>query len=346
MTGSGAQPGPEESRGDGGDGGGGRTGARRRFAALAALPDEAIDLAEGALLIAAEEYPTLDVDAYVQRLEGMASRVRGYLEAGLVAERGADADEAALQALHRVLFEEEGLHGTRQAEFGDPRNSFLNEVLERKRGLPIILSVVYCEVARRAGLDAVGIGLPGRFIVQFRGRHLSVFVDPFERGTRLTPEECATMLSRVFNQSVELTPEHFLPASRKAILARILNNLKGEYLQAGELTRALSAVERILMLGATLDQVRDRGLILRRMGLLLLGVQEGRGGSRGRGAQPGQPGPSGPAPDLADLQAAQQLLSAAWFDLMLYAREGADRPDAQAVREAGQVLWRRLGRQN
>ena len=286
MSGSGAQPGPEESSGDGGDGAGGRTGARRRFAALAALPDEAIDLAEGALLIAAEEYPTLDVNAYVQRLEGMASRVRGYLEAGA---RGADErDEAALQALHRVLFEEEGLHGTRQAEFADPRNSFLNEVLERKRGLPIILSVVYCEVARRAGLDAVGIGLPGRFIVQFRGRHLSVFVDPFERGTRLTPEECATMLSRVFNQSVELTPEHFLPTSRKAILARILNNLKGEYLQAGELTRALSAVERILMLGATLDQVRDRGLILRRMGFLLLGVQEGRGG-------PGESGASRPS---------------------------------------------------
>jgi hypothetical protein len=152
------------------------------------------------------------------------------------------------------------------------------------------------------------------------------------------------MLSRVFSQTVQLTPEHFQPSSHKAILARILNNLKGEYLQAGELTRALSAVERILMLGATLDQVRDRGLILRRMGLLLLGVQEGRGGTRGRGqAQPGQ---QGPAPDQADVQAAQQLLSAAWFDLMLYAREGADRPDAQAVREAGDVLWRRLGRQN
>jgi hypothetical protein len=106
-------------------------------------------------------------------------------------------------------------------------------------------------------------------------------------------------------------------------------------------------VERILMLGATLDQVRDRGLILRRMGLLLLGVREGRGGARGRGqAQPGQPGQQVPAPDQADVQAAQQLLSAAWFDLMLYAREGADRPDAQAVREAGDVLWRRLGRQN
>jgi regulator of sirC expression with transglutaminase-like and TPR domain len=341
MTGSGAQP--ESEGGSGDDRGSGRSGARRRFAALATLPDEAIDLAEGALLIAAEEYPSLDVGAYLQRLEGMAHRVREYLDAG----QGGDTDETALQALHRVLFEEEGLHGTSQAEYGDPRNSFLNEVLERKRGLPITLSVVYCEVARRAGLDAVGIGLPGRFIVQFRGRHLSTYVDPYERGARLTPEECAAMLSRVFNQAIELTPEHFLPASRKAILARILNNLKAEYLQAGELTRALSAVERILMLGATLDQVRDRGLILRRMGLLLLGVQEGRGGSRGgSGAHPGPPGLSGPVPDQADVQAAQQLLSAAWFDLMLYAREGADRPDAQAVKEAGQVLWRRLGRQN
>ena len=155
----------------------------------------------------------------MQRLEGMASRVRGYLEAGSRgAERGGGEGGArggrrrdASQALHRVLFEEEGLHGTRQAESPTPRNSFLNEVLERKRGLPIILSVIYCEVARRAGLDAVGIGLPGRFIVQFRGPAPLGLRRSLRAGARLTPEECATMLSRVFNQSVELTPSTSSP---------------------------------------------------------------------------------------------------------------------------------------
>jgi regulator of sirC expression with transglutaminase-like and TPR domain len=326
--------------------------ARRRFSEVAALPDEVIDLAEGALLIAAEEEPDLDVGTYLARLDDLAGRVQRLL----AAPQEAHDDEAALDALHRVLFEEEGFTGVGAEERPDPRNSFLNDVLERKRGLPITLSVVYCEVARRAGLDAVGIGLPGHFIVQFRGRHLSAFVDPFHGGSRLAREDCAALLARVLGQPVELTPEHFLPATRKATLARILNNLKAEYFQSGQLTKALAAVERILMLQATLDQVRDRGLILRQMGLILMGAGGTRGPGRRRreageagesresGADP--PGGSRPAPDQADLLASQQFLSAAWFDLMLYAREGADLPDAEAVRSAADALWRRMAKTN
>jgi regulator of sirC expression with transglutaminase-like and TPR domain len=332
--------------------------ARRRFSEVAALPDEAIDLAEGALLIAAEDSPDLDVSANLARLDDLARRVQGYLEAPDPDGRR-HRDEAALQALHRVLFEEEGFNGAPRDARSDPRNSFLNEVLERRRGLPIILSVLYCEVARRAGLEAVGIGLPGHFIVQFRGEHLSTFVDPFSGGARLSREECATLVSRVVGGPIDLSPEQFLPATRKAILTRILQNLKIEYVQRGQLARALAAVERILLLGASLEQVRDRGLILRRMGLLLLGATDagpGPGGSgstggiRGvrrafRAAAAGQRSGEG-ARDQADLLAANQLLSAAWFDLKLYAREGSDQPDAAAVQSAADAIWRRMARMN
>jgi regulator of sirC expression with transglutaminase-like and TPR domain len=352
----------KDRRGGESGGGGGRgariAAARRRFSEVAALPDEAIDLAEGALLIAAEDSPDLDVAANLARLDELARRVQHYLEAP-----GPDGprhhDEAALRALHRVLFEEEGFSGPPRDVRSDPRNSFLNEVLERHRGLPIILSVVYCEVARRAGLDAVGIGLPGHFIVQFRGEHLSTFVDPYNGGARLTREECASLVSGVVGGPIELAPEHFLPATRKAILTRILQNLKIEYVQRGQLARALAAVERILLLGASLEQLRDRGLILRRMGLLLLGATDAapgpggagpiggiRGGQRAVRAAAAGKGSGERVPDQADQLAANQLLSAAWFDLKLYAREGADQPDAAAVQSAADAIWRRMARMN
>src|SRR5919108_391634 len=280
--------------------------ARRRFAALAQRSDGEIDLAEGALLIAAEEYPGLDVGAGQARLDALAARVRRHLAAPEAAAGRRDPDEAALAALHEVLFVEEGFAGADADDYYDPRNSFLNDVLERKRGLPILLAVLYCEGTRRAGLEAVGIGLPGRFIVQFRGAHLSALVDPYDRGARLSPEACAEMVSRIAGQPVSLAPEHFRPAPRKQILARILTNLKLEYLRRGALHKALAAVERILLVSPSIDQVRDRGVILLHLG------QQG----------------------------------AAWFDLQLYARLADDAPDVPAIRATAERLWRHLGRHN
>lgn len=331
---------------------------RLRFGLLAKVPDTEIDLAEGALLIAAEEYPGLDVPSYVAQLDALAERVRQRLaqlrEPAPAAPAVLDADEAGLHALHTVLFEEEGFVGARRDAAPDPRHSFLNEVLDRKHGLPITLSVVYCEVARRAGLDAVGIALPGHFIAQYRGRHLSVYVDPFNGGTRLEREECADLLRRIFGSEFDLRPEHFLPASRRAILTRILDNLKVTYFQRGQLTKALSAVERILILhpapASTLHQVRDRGLILRQMGLLLVGGGARRdsgttpAGGRVANIVAGWSAPS--ASDQSDLLVAMQFFSAAWFDLKLYAREAEGQPDAGAVRAAAETLWRQMGKQN
>jgi regulator of sirC expression with transglutaminase-like and TPR domain len=281
-------------------------GARRRFVALSQRPDDEIDLAEGALLIAAEEYPGLDVGAGLSEIDALAARVRRYVDSPPERDGAQDPDEAALAAMARVLFVEEGFSGADDSDYYTPRNSYLNDVLERKRGLPILLSVLYCAVARRAGLDAAGIGLPGRFIVQFRGRHTSAYIDPFDGGARLTREDCVAMVGRVLGQTIDLTPNQFLPTPPKQVLARILTNLKLEYLRRGRLRKALAAVDRFLVVSPSLDQVRDRGVILLRLG------------------EHGQ----------------------AWFDLSLYARLAEGASDAGAVRDAADRVWRHTGRHN
>jgi regulator of sirC expression with transglutaminase-like and TPR domain len=273
--------------------------ARERFVALARRPEDQIDLAEAALLIAAEEYPGLDVAAYVKQIERLAAHVRRRIALMQGDPTPAHADEIAINALHHVLFEEENFTGDPIEEqyhpLYHPRNSFLNEVLDRKRGMPITLSLLYCEVARRAGLNAVGIALPSHFVAEFRGEHLSVLVDPYNRGTRIPPEDRA-----------KLPSDLLVAASKKQILARMLNNLKNAYRRRGPLVKALSAVERILLLNPSLEQVRDRGLILAEMNL------------------------SGPA----------------WFDLKLYARLAEGSADADAADKLAERLWREMGRMN
>jgi len=275
--------------------------ARERFASIARGPEDRIDLAEAALVIAAEEYPGLDVPAYLARIEDLARRVRLLCHIPVMGPSGVqqDSDEVKLAALHQILFEEEGFQGDPIEErfhpYYHPHNSFLNEVLDRKRGMPITLSLLYCEVARRAGLSAVGLALPGHFMAEFRGDHLSAIVDPYSRGHRLTAEDRA-----------QLPIEYLTAAPKKQVLARILNNLKQAYRLRGPLTKALAAVERILVLRPTLDQVRDRGLIL---------------------AQMKMPGP-------------------AWFDLKLYARLAAGAADATEASAAADQLWKQMGKLN
>lgn len=281
---------------------------RERFTALVHQPEHEIDLAEAALLIAAEEYPDLDVGAYLGKLDMLAQRVRRRRDDVVARAEVPDADEASLVALHSVLFKEEGFSGASPENYTDPRNSFLNDVLDRKRGLPITLSVLYCEVARRAGLEAVGINLPGHFIAQFRGRHLSVFIDPFHRGARLQPEDCAALAEQSTGRQLDLTREHLLPATPTRILARILENLKAVYLQPqrAQLLKALAVVERLLAISRSIEHVRDRGLLLEAMNV----------------------------PGLA------------WFDLKLYAQLASGAPDAAAMQERADHLWKLLGRHN
>ncbi len=146
--------------------------ARSRFAAAVSAPDERIDLAAAALLIAAQEYPQLALEPYLRRLDVLAERVNDRLS-------NETAPPIVLGELTRVVFEEEGLRGNEGAYY-DPRNSFLNDVLDRKLGIPITLGVVVLEVGRRLGLPLEGLGFPGHFIVRYRGEAVSLLIDPFD----------------------------------------------------------------------------------------------------------------------------------------------------------------------
>jgi regulator of sirC expression with transglutaminase-like and TPR domain len=164
-----------------------------QFAALVApeLQDDEIDLLRAALTYAKAEYPELDVEAYVEKVERLAGRVREELKAT------ADT-QGVLRTLNRVLFEEEGLHGNRD-DYYDPRNSFLNDVLERKTGIPIALSVIYMEVARRVGLAVFGVGMPGDFLLKhYDIEGQQTFIDAFHGGRLLTPEETRLRMKEVY----------------------------------------------------------------------------------------------------------------------------------------------------
>lgn len=235
----------------------------QRFAALAARPDDAIDVAEGALLIASEHTPDLDVAGYLRRLDDLADELRPALDA-------ADDVLARVAALNDGLFEDLGFRGNHD-DYEDPRNSFLNEVIDRRTGIPITLSIVYVEVARRLGLHASGIGFPGHFLAKIE--HVpapdgndQLIVDPFF-GRTLSLTECQDRLRQAMGSAAQLGPDSLRTATPREILTRVLSNLKNNHLRRGEPLEALSCIDRILMLAphASLEY-RDRGLINEQLG--------------------------------------------------------------------------------
>ena len=233
--------------------------ARSRFAAAVSQPDERIDLGEAALLIAAQEYPQLALEPYLRRLDVLAERVNDRLS-------NETAPPIVLGELTRVLFHEEGLRGNEGAYY-DPRNSFLNDVLDRKLGIPITLGVVVLEVGRRLGLPLEGLGFPGHFIVRYRGEAVSLLIDPFDKGRIRFEDQAQELLDRVYAGMVQLKPEFMRAVSRREILERMLRNLKGIYLNAKEDFRALGVIELLLVLRPEArGEVRDRGIMLARIG--------------------------------------------------------------------------------
>jgi regulator of sirC expression with transglutaminase-like and TPR domain len=245
---------------------------RERFAQLTSDPEEDFDLAETALLIAQEEQPDLDVAAYLRRLDGLADAVRARLP-----ESPTPAD--IIEQLNWQLFHEEGLAGNTGAYY-DPRNSFLNDVLDRKTGIPITLSVIYLEVGRRLGLPLVGVGFPGHFLVKYTGPGGERVLDPFAGGATLTHEQLAEKLRTMYGESnpfVAQIPQLLLPASKKEILIRMLHNLKGIYVQQNDFERTLSVIDRLILLDPTqAAEIRDRGAIQQRLGRLQAALQDFR----------------------------------------------------------------------
>ena len=234
-------------------------GVHARFRAAVSVPDHAIDLGEAALLVAAQEYPQLALEPYVRRLDQLAERVGDRLA-------NETAGPVVLGELTRVLFQEEGLRGNDQAYY-DPRNSFLNDVLDRKLGIPITLGVIVLEVGRRLDLPLEGLGFPGHFLVRYRGEAVSLLIDPFDNGRIRFEDQAQELLDRVYGGMVRVKPQFMREISRRQILERMLRNLKGIYLNAKEDFRALGVIELLLVLRPEArGEVRDRGIMLARIG--------------------------------------------------------------------------------
>ena len=224
---------------------------RARLAEMAAVADRPGALAEAALLIAAEEYRDLDVAAWQERLSNLGRRAAERItpEMGL---------GPAMAALRQLLAEEEGFRGNAE-DYYDPRNSFLNDVLDRRLGIPITLSLVYMETGRRAGLPVQGVGLPGHFVVQAERGGARCLLDPFHGGRELDEPACAALLARVYGAGARLRPEHLQPVTGRQILVRMLANLKGVYTTLGDAHRALAAVDRLVLLAPEArGELRDR----------------------------------------------------------------------------------------
>jgi regulator of sirC expression with transglutaminase-like and TPR domain len=217
-------------------------------------PEDKIDLGRAALTIALPDYPNLDVAGCLARVDDLAVEV--------TQRCGAEADVyRSLAALNHVLFTEHGFCGNREDYF-DPKNSFLNEVLERKTGIPISLSVLYMEVAQRIGLVLAGVGFPGHFLVKYACEDEEIVIDPFLGGEVRSHGDLRRMLRDLYGGKVGFNREFLEPVSKKQILKRMLANLKAIYLKKNDPVKTLLVLDRLIILDpAAAEEIRDRGLL-------------------------------------------------------------------------------------
>jgi regulator of sirC expression with transglutaminase-like and TPR domain len=227
-----------------------------RLRQIVSGPDEDISLAEAALLIAGHEYPDLAVAAYLSRMEELAHMLRMRIgEDATVLERIAE--------LNQFLFGDLGFSPDTE-NYYDPRNSFLNEVLERRMGIPITLSVIYLELGRKIGLPLQGVSFPGHFLVKCAVPDGAVVLDPYSRGISLGLQELQTRLREVRGGEVSraIVAELLVAASNREIMVRLLRNLKAIYLRDHALNKALPIMDWIIVtVPEQTMELRDRGMI-------------------------------------------------------------------------------------
>ena len=237
-----------------------------RFAEMLSREDGRIELASACLQIAEDAYPGLDVDGYVGEIERFAKRLRARLAPDAAAED-------RVIALNEFLFDDLGFSGNID-NYYDPRNSYLNEVLDRRIGIPITLSVLYMEIGRRIGLPFEGVSFPGHFLVRLPLRGGTLVLDPFSGGVPQSEGELRERLKRVIPREAaggvpvaELPLDQFLePASNRQILARVLRNLKGVYREKDSPERLLEVLNRMIIVAPdSAAELRDRGLVYQRL---------------------------------------------------------------------------------
>jgi len=242
------------------------TAGESRFAELLARDEADLDLARACLMVAEDAYPGLDVDGYLGEIERHAARLRARLPAN------GDA-ESRVVALNGFLFDELGFHGNAD-DYYDPRNSYLNEVIDRRMGIPITLSILYLEIGRRIGLPLDGVSFPGHFLVRLRLRGAMLVLDPFTGGEAQSEADLRERLQRVIPAGesggvpvAELPLDPFLEAaSKRQILARLLRNLKGIYREADQPQHLLAVLNRMRIVAPDAHgELRERGLLYQRL---------------------------------------------------------------------------------
>lgn len=214
--------------------------ARRQFREYAEEEITNQNIARGALLIALEDNPRANVDEALRQLDDLAARVERRCVRG-------EPPVFRLGHLHAEMFDVDGYRGDTH-NYYDPRNAYLNEVIERKIGIPITLSIIFLHVAAKLGFTAYGVGLPGHYIVKVQFELNEVYVDPFHGGTTLTMDEIAALLQQVSGGATQLASEHLRAWSGRETLARVLANLQSMWTRAGDPRKAQAARERMELL--------------------------------------------------------------------------------------------------
>lgn len=231
--------------------------AQQKFWYVSRIPDSDLttaQLIEAALAISWEEYPHIDLSSYREALDVMATDLQQRL-------RGINYPLKVISEVNRYLFEEQNFCGN-EKNYYDPRNSFLTDVITRRLGIPITLSMVYMAIGDRIGFPLEGVSLPGHFIIRPQRSDIEVFIDPFAKGEILFKQDCASKLVQIYGSQAELKPEYLETVGVRRILERMLMNLKLIYLNQKKFHKALSTVEKILMLWPNAStQVRDHGLL-------------------------------------------------------------------------------------
>ena len=237
--------------------------AKQLFMAEISQTEASIDLGRAALLIAKSVYSGLDIESYLKQLDSMALAVTAYFS------RYEDQPSylKTIQAINYYLYDQQHFEGNKTAYY-DPQNSLLNQVIERRRGIPITLSLLYMEIAQRLGLTLTGVGMPGHFLIKYQlSESEEIFIDAFNQGRLLDIKGCEALIASMYQQRVDFNPYFLRSVSKKAILTRMLTNLKGIYLEGGDNARALSTIDWLLMINARSGiDIRDRGIVCFQLG--------------------------------------------------------------------------------
>ena len=230
--------------------------SKSQFESFLAQPDTQINLAQGALMVARLEYPELDINTYLQRIEHLASEIRDSLPSNPNAAE-------TLARLNHVLFIEKGYEGN-SSHYYDPRNSFLNDVLDRKLGIPISLSILYIELARVLGVPLDGISFPGHFLVKLEIDDGAIVLDPYFGGISLTEDDLEDRIQEYYGE--QLKRHHYqgllATSSKKDIIVRIMRNLRNLYMEEKQWEKALTMADTMVGLDSDkADAMKARAVI-------------------------------------------------------------------------------------